>query len=270
MDPIEKRRIELATIPGFWSVLRNSEKKLLALDYDGTLAPFHSDPMKAYPLPEIKELLVAIRRMENTRLAIVSGRPVFEVLTLLGDMGITLIGSHGFEIRLPDGDLIVRNPTPSQLSGLKEAFRLAGQLGLGVRLEKKIASVALHTRGMTAELATEVEARMFDKWSDLAPLHELECRNFNGGVEIRALGLNKGDAILTLLEDQPEASFNVYIGDDDTDEDAFRTLLEHRAGFGIRVGDPEAPSAAAGCLPDCEAVRLFLKMWLTVTAAEHN
>lgn len=270
MESIEKQRIEVINIPNFWSLLSASEKRLLALDYDGTLAPFHIDPMKAYPLPEIKELLLAIAQTGDTRLAIVSGRPVFEVLTLLGDMGITIIGSHGFELRRPDGDLIARSPTPSQFSGLEAAIQVATQLGLAERLEKKIASVALHTRGMEMESAMEIERRMFLKWSDLAPFHELECRKFNGGVEIRSRGRNKGDAILMLLEDQPQGAFNVYIGDDDTDEDAFRTLVDHGAGFGIRVGDPDAPTAASGGLPDCEAVKLFLKMWLTVTIAENN
>jgi trehalose 6-phosphate phosphatase len=270
MVSTEKQRIEVVNLPDFWSLLRVSEKRLLALDYDGTLAPFHIDPMKAYPLPEIKELLIAIGQSDDTRLAIVSGRPVFEVLSLLGDLGITLIGSHGFELRLPDGDLIARSPSPVQFSGLEEAIQLATQLGWAKRLEKKIASVALHTRGMETESAREVERRMFHKWSDLAPFYQLDCRRFNGGVEIRSLGFDKGDAIFTLLKDQPQGAFNVYIGDDDTDEDAFRTLREQGSGFGIRVGYPAAPSAATGFLPDCEGVRLFLKMWLTVTRADKN
>jgi trehalose 6-phosphate phosphatase len=191
---------------------------------------------------------------------------VHEVLTLLGDLEITVIGSHGFEHRSPEGELIVRSPDLDQLNGLEKASALAVQMGFGERLETKIAGVAFHTRGIQPARASEMERFISSEWSALAPLHGLECRRFNGGVEIRSLGFNKGDAIAGLLADRPPGSLNVYIGDDDTDEDAFRKLAELGIGLGIRVGRAATPTAAMGLLPDCESVKLFLEKWLGVTS----
>jgi trehalose-phosphatase len=270
MKSTEKQRIEIVNIPDFWDRLSASQSRVLALDYDGTLAPYHVDPMKAYPLPGIRGLLSAIAETDDTRLVLISGRPVHEVLTLLGDLEITVIGSHGFEHRSPEGELIVRSPDLDQLNGLEKASALAVQLGFGERLETKIASVAFHTRGLPPLRASEMERSISSEWSALAPLHGLECRGFNGGVEIRSIGFNKGDALAALLADRLPGSLNVYIGDDDTDEDAFRMLAELGIGLGIRVGRPATPTAAGGLLPDCEAVKLFLETWLAVTLPEET
>jgi trehalose 6-phosphate phosphatase len=267
MSSTEKQRIEVINIPDFWDRLGVSQSRVLALDYDGTLAPFHVDPMKAHPFPGIKGLLSAISEVDDTCLAVISGRPVHEVLTLLGDLEITVFGNHGFEHRLPEGELIVKSPDHEQLKGLEKAAALAVQLGFGDRLETKIASIAFHVRGIQPSRASEMERCIFSEWFALAPLYGLECRRFNGGVEIRSIGFNKGDAIVGLLADRPPGSLNVFIGDDDTDEDAFHKLAELGIGLGIRVGGSDIPTAAMGLLPDCGAVKLFLETWLRVTSA---
>jgi trehalose 6-phosphate phosphatase len=87
----------------------------------------------------------------------------------------------------------------------------------------------------------------------------MEFRPFNGGLELRAAGSTKGTAIEELLALAPAGSLPVYIGDDDTDEDAF-AVLEGR-GIGIKVGPLDAVTRASGRLPDCEAVRQLLLDW---------
>lgn len=268
MASMEKRRAEVVNIPDFWFCLGNSQTRLLALDYDGTLAPFRVEPMKAFPLPGIQDLLAAINETGDTRLAIISGRPLQELMVLLGNLDITMFGSHGFETRGTEGDIIIENPTPDQMTGLEEASEIAMQMGLANKLELKIASVAFHTRGMDPDRALHQERQLIHGWSALTSPYALECRRFNGGVEIRALGINKGDSILALVGEQPRGSFNVYVGDDDTDEDAFRKLSQGNLGYGIRVGDPAVPSAAAGFLADCEGVKSFLEMWLGITSGK--
>ncbi len=268
MAAMGRQRGEIVNIPDFWLRLGNSQTRLLALDYDGTLAPFHLEPMKAFPLPGTQELLAAINETGATRLAIISGRPLQELATLLGDLEITMIGSHGFETRGTDGEIIVENPSPIQLEGLEKASEMARRMGAGHKLEIKVASVAFHTRGMDPDLASHRERQLINEWSALTSPYALECRRFNGGVEIRSLGVNKGDSILALVGEQPCGSFNVYLGDDETDEDAFRKLSEGSVGYGIKVGDPSVPSAAAGFLTDCEGVRSFLETWLEITSGK--
>ncbi len=231
----------------------------LALDYDGTLAPFQADRMKAYPLPGIPEILQSLAGSRILSLAIVSGRPIAELLMLLPLQNIIRIGSHGFEQMRSDGKIVVTNPSPLQLRGLKMAGEMARDLGFDKQLEFKVASIALHTRIMQHDAAVQAECCMYELWATLVSMG-LECRKFDGGIEIRATGRNKGDVLAELLAELKPDTFSVFIGDDDTDEDAFRAIRGR--GIGIKVGNPDTFSAADGFLPDCEAVRNFLRQWL--------
>ena len=266
MELIKRAKIEVVNIPDFWLRVQSSQTRLLALDYDGTLAPFHVEPMKAYPLPGIRELLAVMSKSDNTRLAIISGRSLQELEMFLSGLEIIMIGSHGFEIKKAKGDIIVENPSSIQMTGLAKASQIATRTGFNHKVEVKVASVAFHTRGMDLSTASHLEHQLIHDWTILSSSHNLECRKFNGGVEIRALGINKGDSILALVGEQPRGSLNVYVGDDDTDEDAFRQLLEFGLGIGIKVGSPVDPTAALGSLADCEGVKSFLETWCWLTS----
>ena len=250
---------KVAKVPDFWHRLRQSETRFLALDYDGTLAPFHPDPMQAFPLPGIPELLKKLSQRSDTTLAIISGRPLREILELLGDLPVVVIGSHGREKKNVDGSMTAIKPTDKQRGGLEAARHLAIQEGFEDHLEKKIGSIALHTRPMAVDRAAKVEKIVFEKWSALTLEYDLECMGFNGGVEVRCTGRNKGDVLAELLDLQPSGTFSVYIGDDITDEDAFREIKGR--GIGIKVVESTTPSAATGFLASCEKVRDFLRAW---------
>jgi trehalose 6-phosphate phosphatase len=258
-NPGSAEEPKVARVPDFWRRLRLSETRFLALDYDGTLAPFHPDPMQAFPLPEIPELLKKLSERSDTTLAIISGRPLREVLELLGDLAVVVVGSHGREMKKGDGSFSSLEPTDKQRAGLEAALYLATQEGFEDHLEKKIGSIALHTRPLSPQRATEIENIAFAKWSGLAQQYDLECMGFNGGVEVRCTGRNKGDVLKELLDLQPSGTFSVYIGDDVTDEDGFREISGR--GIGIKVGETTTPTAATGFLASCEEVRDFLRAW---------
>lgn len=259
MSPSHPCNASIIHIPDFWYRLQTSRRMFLALDYDGTLAPFQADRTKAYPLPGIPEILQSIAGSGIVSLAIVSGRPIAELLTLLPLQNMIRIGSHGFEQMRPDGAIVVTHPSPRQLEGLKMAGEMARDLGFEKSLEFKVASIALHTRIMSHDAAVQAEHRVYERWTELGSMG-LECRKFDGGIEIRATGRNKGDVLVELLAELKPDTFSVFIGDDDTDEDAFRAIRGR--GIGINVGKPDNFSAADGFLPDCEAVRNFLGQWL--------
>ena len=264
----EDGRIEITHVPDFWQQVSMADHLFLGLDYDGTLAPFEIDPMQAKPLPGIADLLRNLATGGRTQIAIISGRPVAEVMTLLDNPPVTVIGSHGFEIWPIDGACVVRQPSPEQQQGL---FAIRTQLqknGYGSKLEVKVASLALHTRGLDPAAAVAMEEAVADQWARVAPQYGLECRRFNGGIEIRCCGWDKGAALTALLNVQPENVFAVYVGDDETDEDAF-TVLRGR-GIGIKVGDPLWPTAARGFLPDCRAMVDFLRTWVALTAHDRR
>jgi trehalose 6-phosphate phosphatase len=255
--------IRLPDLPDFWERVRNASNRFLGLDYDGTLAPFKIDPMRAAPFPGIADQLRNLATEGQTQIAIISGRPVTEVMTLLDKPPVIIMGSHGYEFLPVDGVCIVRQPTLKQRLGLMKIRMDLQKNGYGNILETKIASLAIHTRGLEPASAIAIKEEIFAGWAERAPHFDLECRCFNGGIEIRCIGWNKGNALKSLLDLQPENALAVYIGDDDTDEDAFTEI--RKRGIGIKVGESSRPTAARSILPDCLAVATFLQTWARIT-----
>lgn len=253
-------------IDGFWDDVRSAPHRCLVLDYDGTLAGFHVDRMKAFPIPGVVDVLKRVRDSESTSLSIMTGRPISELLRLLGDLGIPICGSQGTEFRAVDGTTRVHNLSDEQEERLRRAEREAADLARQGRVERKLSSVALHTRGLHPDVARREEAAVCKTWAEDASEYGLECRSFKGGVELRIAGVDKGTALRWTLEGAPEDSLCVYVGDDLTDEDAFRAI--DGSGYGIKVGGPEEPTAAKGRLSDPPAVKEFLERWLSATNGE--
>lgn len=249
----------IMNIPDFWDRLRGKRSLFLALDYDGTLAPFHVERMQAKPLAGIPGVLARIQKRDDTSVAIISGRPLAELVSLVGNIGVTMVGSHGFEILSPDGDVVIKETSPEQEEGFAQARAWGIDAGFGSRLETKVSGIALHTRGLSPDEASALEDEVYDAWGSMAAGYCLEVRKFNGGVELRAKGWNKGDALESLLNHLGQDTLCVYIGDDETDEDAFERILPY--GMGIRVGEETRQSHAQGFVPDIESVRMLLTAW---------
>lgn len=246
-----------------WERIAAAPARLLMLDYDGTLAPFNVDRMAARPLPETIEALKHIIDSKTTHVVIVSGRPAEQVHRLLGRMPLTIVGAHGFERFEHMEGTRQSNLSPAEVEGLKIAMAAAEGAGLRERLEQKPASVALHTRGLDNQEAMELEALAWSLWVSVAEEFGLECKPFSGGVEIRSPNYHKGIAVDTLMAEMPEGVAAVYIGDDETDEDAFRALAGR--GAAIRVGRDERESEAPWQLSNPYAVARFLEQWHKVT-----
>jgi len=252
----------VADLPDLWDRLSDARDRMLILDYDGTLAPFVVDRLEAFPLDGIRETLCAIRDETETRLAIVTGRPIGELLGLVGDLRIPVVGSHGTEFRYPDGRWFTLLPTAPQRARLIQAEREALGLAPRERVERKPASVALHTRGVPAAEARADEESICRLWSANTSEIGLRCRPFLGGVELRLDEITKGSAVHALVDGCSHVGLIVYVGDDETDEDAFRALTGR--GFSIRVGDAATPTCADAMLRDVADVRWFIRRWLDV------
>jgi trehalose 6-phosphate synthase/trehalose 6-phosphate phosphatase len=255
----DRARIAVDDVPDFWNRIATAEHVSLFLDFDGTLAPFHSDRLQAFPLPGTVDAIKAIDAGDHTSVAIVSGRPITEILLLLGDVGTTIVGAHGYEVHRPGGAKHVITILPEQASILDTVYAEALESFDPARVERKAASVAAHFRGLDPLATSDVQRELERRWRAASVSDLMEFRPFNGGLELRAAGRTKGTAIEELLALAPAGSLPVYIGDDDTDEDAF-AVLEGR-GIGIKVGPLDAVTRASGRLEDCEAVRQLLLDW---------
>lgn len=261
-EPQERLPQSIDGVPEFWSLVSDARTRALFLDFDGTLAPFAEDRHKAYPLEGVPALLDRINDSPGTSLVIVSGRPVSEIQRLLDRDTIPIVGTHGFEYFRPGHGIKIWDLSPERTKVLDLA-EIAGQRIAGEdRVERKVATVALHTRGLPVE-DSALDIQAFE--SEIKLLIEpgdFEIRRFDGGTELRALGRDKGAAVSELITRTADVDFVVYVGDDDTDEDAFRALPEF--GIGIKVGSPGVATAAQGRLSTCEAVRQFLWTWTQI------
>ncbi|WP_462324624.1 trehalose-phosphatase [Desulfoplanes sp.] len=250
----------------FWDRVRCAKAPVLGLDYDGTLAPFHVDPLKAHPLPGIPGLLRNIVGLTPTRVILVSGRPIKELQAMIHVQG-TYIGSHGMEIESEKGKAIQQPIGPDQAEGIQRALSFVRQKMERSRVEDKGTSVALHVRGKDKQMADRILEQTRKTWAGLAERYNLEVLTFNGGIELRTPGRHKGTTLLECVHTMdPPPDLIVYIGDDLTDEDVFTHLPPE--GFGIKVARDNRPTGAHATIEDCRAVRSLLQTWLNTTRRE--
>ena len=131
---------------------------LLMLDYDGTLAPFHQDRMQALPWPGIAERLDRLATIPTVHLALVTGRSARELASLLPlRRAVEIWGSHGREHLTPDGVYTSATLAPAQQAALDQMEKALKEAGFAAQAERKVASLAAHWRGLTADVAETVE-----------------------------------------------------------------------------------------------------------------
>lgn len=240
--------------------LMRRRDRLLMLDYDGTLAPFREERARAVPYPGVRETLAFLLEEKPTRLVIVSGRAVSDLIPLLGlDPLPEIWGSHGWERRFRNGAYRVGPFEESALRGLANADEWAEAQGYKAQCEKKPGSVALHWRGLDSETVRQMRETAQRGWGPLAARHGLEIRGFDGGLEIRIPGRDKGDAVLALLSESPPDTAAAYLGDDTTDEDAFEAM-EGR-GLSVLVRTEPRESCADLWIRPPEGLLAFLDVW---------
>ena len=216
----------------FFSQLAESPQSLLLLDYDGTLSPFVVERNEAVPYAGVRERIEAILDSARTRVVLISGREVKQVRSLLDiEPAPEIFGCHGAERYHPRTGTYLTGVSDEAQHTLREIHDWAKHEGLTDRVETKPTSIAFHVRGMADEKASRLLSIVRGEWHDYVEGKGLMLEEFDGGLEIRAVGVTKGDAVKTLLEETSPGARVAYLGDDMTDEDAF-TVLGDR---GIKV-----------------------------------
>ena len=250
----------------FFFRVRSTPNAILFLDYDGTLAPFNVDRQQARPYPGVRDAIERIVAAGNTRVVIISGRYASELQPLLGlAQPVEIWGSHGWERVWPDGRYDVADLPPDALRGLAEADCGDEEItALGGELEQKPGCLAVHWRGRAPQQIDAIRSQVLENWALLARESGLELHEFDGGLELRVPGRHKGlavDIVLNECNAGPETAI-AYLGDDLTDEDAFRVL----AGRGLRVlvrREPRPSAADVRLVPPVELLE-FLNHWADI------
>ncbi len=208
---------------------------LVALDFDGTLAPEVDHPGQARALPEAKAAVIRLLALPKTSVALVSGRTLdsLEAVAELPD-DVLLAGSHGVEIRLDDtqSKVALDDDDRARIAMLGTVLGSIEHSFEGVWLESKPTGFALHTRLATAQTARAAQDRALSELA--AHEKELTVRQGKNVLEFSVRSATKAHAI-ERLRSHIGASAVFFAGDDVTDEDAFAGLGP--ADVGVKIGD---------------------------------
>ncbi len=241
--------------------MSHARESVLLLDYDGTLAPFHTLRDQAVPYPGIALLMQEIVRDARTRVIVISGRDVTDLVPLLDIHPRPEIwGMHGFQRLRADGTSEMPRLDEATLNGLSDAELWLSYKHLRHRAEFKSGGIAIHWRGLSALDAADLRARVLLGWRPIVAQTGLNLLEFDGGIEIRAHRANKGDAVDVLLREIGIETPVACLGDDTTDESAFHAL--GKRGLSILVRPEWRPTSAQLWLKPPEDVIDFLSWWL--------
>ncbi len=245
----------------FFRALRAARESALLLDYDGTLAPFRIDPGTALPYPGVCEQLNRIMRQGRTRVVLVTGRWIKDLLPLLDlDCMPEIWGSHGWEHLRPDGEYRTSTIREETLRPLLDADSWTGRIeAVGGRCEHKPAALAIHWRGLSPERVTVIRDIVREQWLWQRMDEHLVWHDFDGGIELRAPDTNKAHAVEAVLRELGVGTAVAYLGDDETDEDAFCALRGR--GLGVLVRPAPRPSGADLWLQPPHELLQFLQQW---------
>src|SRR5918996_349537 len=242
-------------------IARSGNRLAVFLDYDGTLTPIVSHPENAWLSESMRQTLRSLAA--RVPVAILSGRDLDDVRGRVLVDGIVYAGSHGFDIAATGG--LRRELGVEYLPVLDAAeteLRDALDEISGAQLERKHFSVAAHYRNVNDNDAFRVGLAV-----DSVAARHPELRRIDGKKVyelLPAIDWNKGKAVLWLLETLDLVRGKVlpiFIGDDRTDEDAFRAL--EKRGVGILVSEQPQPTTARYSLKNPDEVERFLRTLTT-------
>jgi trehalose 6-phosphate phosphatase len=253
--------------------LRGASHVLLLLDYDGTLTPIVQRPELA-DLPQgVKQLLEALARQRRLTLAIISGRALVDVKEKVGIGDIFYAGNHGLEIEGPGISFVSPLAEEFKLVLRRLYHQLSQALGAikGVLVEDKGLTLSVHYRQVADDRGKEVRDVFERITGDTAVSGKIRLTSGKKVYEIRpAVAWDKGKVVKIMMEkcgggEQKGGLLPVYIGDDLTDEDAFRAIEDYKGGISVFVGGGDSPSSARYFLGSPDEVARFLSLLLEDT-----
>lgn len=213
-------------------IVPEEQQIALFLDFDGTLVEIAPSPEDVKLDRRVAPALEALRGALGGALALVSGRPIAFLDTILAPHAFDIAGLHGAQIRL-GGALRTQSDAPDSMhEALRDLVRFANS-HVGVIVEDKRISVALHWR-LAPSLEEEALALMRKTAAKMGP--GVRLQEGKAVAELVPANASKGDAIAWLMASPGYAGRRpVFIGDDITDEDGFKTV-NAMGGLSVRIG----------------------------------
>ena len=252
--PSPSKKLDAGHLDAISTKFKNAAKKLLLLDYDGTLIGFHAVPSAAIPDPKLYELLDSLAADPTTEVAIISGRDRTTLESWFGHKEYTLITDHGVWLRKKDKEWLslerLKTAWKEKIRPVMENFTDSTP---GTFVEEKEYSLAWHYRRADADLGILRTMELKHVLTSLLANNSLSVLEGNKVLEVKSSNVNKGRAAarLTTLE---AYDFILAIGDDWTDEYMFEELPEN--AYTIKVGTQK--TAARYYSDDVAQVRKIL------------
>lgn len=252
--------------------MASSKYLVIFLDYDGTLTPIVNDPDSAFMTQHMREAVRAVASVFPT--AIISGRGREKVEQFVQLSELYYAGSHGMDIAVPKNRLNIENADEattkfqpasefeSLMKEVGEQLRTAIKDIPGASVEDNKFCVSVHFRNCSVNYYEEVVTAVEEVVLQYEGLRITRGRKV---LEVRPqINWDKGSALVHLLsmlglEDKEGDVFCLYIGDDRTDEDAFRVLNERGLGGGILVSSRVKETEGRWTLRDPREVAMFLQ-----------
>ena len=217
-----------------------AKKRIIFLDYDGTLVGFKSIPQQAKPDAELKKLLFRLIEDPENTVVIVSGRDRYTLEEWLGDLRMHMLAAHGLWRRSPDGEWVMTaaldNSWKDSVANIMQMYvdRMPGAL-----IEEKDYSLAFHYRqcepDMVAVKLGEVRAAM----SSVINSMSLSIQEGNKVLEVKDSRVDKGHSASSFFYNK-NYDFILGVGDDHTDEDLFAVLPQDAFSIKIGIGNTKA------------------------------
>ncbi|MBI3914530.1 MAG: bifunctional alpha,alpha-trehalose-phosphate synthase (UDP-forming)/trehalose-phosphatase [Chloroflexi bacterium] len=226
--------LESVTTAQLVSDFRQARRRLLLLDYDGTLVPFAEQPLLAVPSESLTDLFESLVRDPRNEIALISGRDRETMEKWFGKTGIHLVAEHGVWIREKESAWQMIKPVTNEWKAqvISLLFRYADRVP-GSFVEEKEFSVAWHYRAADLELGSSQAKELTDDLIHFAVNKDVQVLQGSKVVEIRAAGVNKGKVAEHWIS-KGTHDFIFAAGDDLTDEDLFRALPS--TAYSIKVG----------------------------------
>jgi trehalose-phosphatase len=251
----------------FFEELRKRPNRALLLDYDGTLAPFKRKGDIATSYPEVTRIVEDISHKGKTRVVIISTMALDDLIPLLEWQSLPEIwGTHGAERRFPDGTRKTAPLKDPSARALRDAVAYLAGMGWGDHLEENPFGVILHWRSLKPAEGDKMKETLLQYLAKQGAEADLDLKEFDGGLELRAPEGNRAQALKAILSEMPEDTALAYLGDDLTDEDAFVFLHQQEtARIGILVKEELRETKADFWLRPAPELLSFLKNWRAAT-----
>lgn len=231
-----------------------ADRRLLILDYDGTLMGFHPDPQAVQPDEQLLRLLKGLTQVAGNRVVVNSGRDRHTLQEWLGDLPLQFAAEHGVWVKQENDWQINSSLNNKWKKDIRPLLENLVERTPGSFIEEKDYSIAWHYRQIDRDLGEKRVREFRDVLLYLTHNLDLQVLEGNKVVEIKNAGVNKGKATAQWLNGQ-SWDFILAMGDDHTDEDIFKALPDE--AYTIKIGLDR--SVANFSLPGVKDVRKLLE-----------